>query len=609
MRSASKWRFLRCLLQCSLFLGFLLPPARSRAQATVSPNVTSPVDGALVGDNLSVVVNPTSTYQVQSVIATVGDRTTNLSYTRNVGWTGTLSLVGVSRGAQTLIAQAVDVYGNSGQSQVSFVHDSPPALTVLEPSSSPSSYNISATASFTRPTMRVRASATDDDPSGGAVIRVYKGDGGLYGSTLLATATNSLDTIVDLSNWDGSFIPLTFVATDSAGQTTTIPKGAYVIANTNIIELDRVSGSILDFSESNILFTTSFNDLKTKSRSTGVETLLVSDPGLDISSVNGAALTPHGAIFVSGSELYELRDESLIDLGPYQENFVVKGNYAIWISPAVASTELILRDLIAGTNVVVSFRAGNTQNDVAPNGDVVYWGGNDYQIYRFRGGITTLLGAGIYPRTDGVNVGYFEGTNLTFTQMALFDDTNKIILGQREDTDTLALNNGWTAFMKQGNPAYQVWTRSPAGDLSQRTFFGTSSFLVGLAPNGDLMVQQTPELFFTSAGSALDLGKWKFGPWHFCREGHWYATLGASLLTFQIPSSISISQPGWTTNGDFSFHGSASIGQQVMVQESTDLMNWVSVSTNYVSGTSGFQATIRASGGSDKKFYRLILAQ
>jgi len=563
-----------------LLLGWWLLSVTSPAQVIVSLDVTTPIAGALVGDNLAVVMNAASTYQIQSVTATVANRTTNLLNSLNVGWTGNLSLAGLSRGTQTLLVTAIDVYGNSGQSQISFVHDVPPVLTLLNPSPS---FSV-----FTRPQLEVRAVATDDDPVG-VVIQVY------CGGVLLAKATNNLDAVVDLSNWDGQSADLQFLAKDSAGQITTYSAGAYVFANTNVIELDRVDGDILDVSASNILFTEGPNVLKAKSRSTGVETALVNSTAYTIYQ---AALTPHGAIFISGN-LYEVRDGTLIGLGGYQENLVVKGNYAIWIKDGAT---LILRDLLAGTNVVVSSTAGNIYDDVAPNGDVVYWG-NDYQIYLYRSGITTRIDSGIYPRTDGVNIGYFTGTN--FADFALFDGTNQIKLGPRAGENSLMLSGGWAAWHEPGTPAFQVWTRSPAGVLSQKTFFGTSSILLGLTPNGDLMVQRWPDLYFISAGSALHLGPWNGEPAPFWQEGNWYASLGGSLLTFLVPSTIMISQPGWTTNGDFSFHSSASIGQQVVLQESTNLIQWVSVRTNYMSGTAGMQVTVPVSSVSDKKFYRL----
>ena len=588
--SKHMWRATRLL-----FLGYLLVFC-AKAQATITLNVTSPTAGDLAGNSLHIIVaSVTSTYQIQSVTATVAGRLTNLTFDATAGWIGDLSLTELPRGPQTLSLNATDVFGNSGQTQVSFVHDQPPVLTVFEPSTpSDNTYSVSA---FTRPALRLRGSATDDDPVG-VLIQVIVGDV-QFPSALLATATNSMDTVVDLSNWNGNFVPLVFIATDSAGQKTYAAKGAYVIANTNVIEVDRVSGTILDVSESKILFTPepiSSNVLESKSRVTGLETILVNDPGIFIS---GAALAPSGAIFVGSGELYEVRDGTLIDLGAYGANLVVKGNYAIWIT-GMAQTTLMLRDLLAGTNVVISTNAVNTGNDVAANGDVVY-GSNDYKMYRYRNGISTPVPGGSDPITDGVNVGYFTGSFPS--AFVLFDGTNETILGPQYGSP--AVSAGWTAFTKPGTGQDQVWTRLPNGIQTQRTFFGSSSQVYALAPSGDLMTY-SGRLYFIPTGSApIDLGPWNFGA-PFWLQGNWYAYFGSSLVAFVVPSAPAISSFGWNTNGQFAFHIVAGLGQQVVTQDSTDLFHWTSLSTNFVSTTFGIDAAFPPASGSNKKFYRVI---
>src|SRR5262249_6570281 len=159
---------------------------------------------------------------------TVADRVTNLVYTTGVGWTGDLGLSGLSRGAQTLKVNAIDAFGNSDQTQVSFIYDRSPQLAVLEPT----------VLALARPQLRVRSTVSDDD-SVGTVIRVYRY--WFRGSTLLASGTTNVDAVVDLSPWDGMAIDLKFDATDSAGQTTTLHRSVDVIANANVVEVDRVN--------------------------------------------------------------------------------------------------------------------------------------------------------------------------------------------------------------------------------------------------------------------------------------------------------------------------------------------------------------------------------
>src|SRR6516164_11797058 len=116
-----------------LVLGCLLAFS-AKAQATITLSVTSPTAGALVGNSLNIAASGTSTYQIQSITAAVAGRLTNLTFDATAGWIGGLSLAGLPRGPQTLSLNATDVFGNSGQTQVSFIHDLPPVLTVLEPS-------------------------------------------------------------------------------------------------------------------------------------------------------------------------------------------------------------------------------------------------------------------------------------------------------------------------------------------------------------------------------------------------------------------------------------------------------------------------------------------
>ena len=282
---------------------------------------------------------------------------------------------------------------------------------------------------------------------------------------------------------------------------------------------------------------------------------------------------------------------------------VVKGNYAIWITATNSTITLILRDLLAGTNVVISTDAGNNNNDVAANGDVVYWS-NDYKVYRYRNGIGTQVGSGIYPVTDGVNVGYF--TTYSPSDFALFDGTNETILGPRPVDDIRAVSAGWTAYTKPGTGQTQVWTRSPSGVQTQRTFFGFSSYLEALGPSGDLITSSGSRLYFVPNGSPpIDLGPWSFAARPFWLQGNWYASMGASLVAFVVPSAPTISSFGWNTNGQFSFHIVAGLGQQVVTQDSTDLFNWTSLTTNFVTSTFGIDAAFPASG-SNKKFYRVI---
>jgi len=590
--------------------------ATALAQASFSFDVTNPWVGSVNEDNLYVQVGVTSTYEVQSVTATVADRATNLMYDANLGWTNNLALAGLARGTQTIAIVATDFLGNSGQTNISFVHDQPPVLTVIEP----------AAPLMVRPQFRVKASATDDDPKG-AVIKASVLEH--LGLRPLAMATNTLDAVVDISEFDGYTATLEFDAIDSVGHNVATQVNVFVCSNTNVFEVDRVSGTIRDVSPDRILSTlgdlyASSNVLMIKSRSTGIETVLVDRPDLTWHPGSDQAfLTPHGAIFTSAQELYEASPGTIIDLGPCQQHsLAVKGNYAIWTT----DTTLIRRDLLAGTNFLIYTNAAGSPagSDVAANGDVVYSG-----VYRYRSGITTLVGSGVFPLTDGVNVGYFQGSAYPFSGFALFDGTNETILSPQawNSGSSPELASGWTAFTKPGTGGTtQAWTRSPSGVQSQRTLFGDPSeavYLQGLASNGDIMfilqglsALSIGRLYFAPAWAApqdlatpKSFGNWAFNAQPFWLEGNWYASMGGSLVSFIVPATVAISSPAMAPTGQFSFHVIAGIGQQIITQQSSDLATWVSVSTNYVTGTSGLQVAVPATGNSSKQFYRVVSVQ
>src|SRR5438128_8533781 len=99
---------------------------------SISITIYSPGSGAIAHENLSVSVQVTSTFQLQSCQAVVEDRTNQLVFS-SPNWTGTLSLAGLARGNKVLTVVATDVFGSSNQVQRSFVYDLPPTLIVTAP--------------------------------------------------------------------------------------------------------------------------------------------------------------------------------------------------------------------------------------------------------------------------------------------------------------------------------------------------------------------------------------------------------------------------------------------------------------------------------------------
>jgi len=564
----------------------------------VSASIVSPANGALTGDSLWVVAKVTSTLEIQRVSARVEGREVDLGFSPTAyydkyrafpGWTNSISLVGLARGTNTVIVEGTDFFGNSAHDQRDFVYDRKPILEVTFPLS----------LSVARPQIRVSASCSDDDPIGCA-LRVSAGP-------VLASGHNSVDKVVSLAQYEGGAVTLHFEAADSAGQTTAIDIPVYVESSVRLSETQEVAGGIWNVLPDRILFLESKSDrgiLKIHNRATKVETVVIDQAGR---FPQYGALAPKGAMFVGEDGLiYDERDGNVIALGVLDSKYslVVEGNYAIWNS----GQTLILRDLLTGQNTTVSQAAGNWKNDVASNGDVVFWG-SDYAVYRYRSGTTQRLSpdTGVwytYVLTDGTWAVYRKG----WDGLVMNDGTGEIELIPRGTGPELApgsnfqIANGWVAYTKPGTSGQlQVWTRSPEGKQTQLTHFGDNSRMSALASNGEVMFShgrrylsrpgETPIEIDSGLGTA------------FWQQGEWWVTLGRSLFKVQ-PGNASITlSPGTLSGGTFKITVSAGDGQAVTMQTSLDLVEWTDLGTRIVTGGAIEFSDITA-GGSDRRFYR-----
>ena len=131
-------------------------------------------NGALVGTPLEVAINATGPgTEVQSVVATVADRSLPLVYQASSlcsgslapplppeCWRGALNLAGLPRNYYSLVIRATDVLGNSMSWTQEILVDFGPSIQVTQP----------ASPTVARPTLTVAASCTDDDARGCASI-------------------------------------------------------------------------------------------------------------------------------------------------------------------------------------------------------------------------------------------------------------------------------------------------------------------------------------------------------------------------------------------------------------------------------------------------------
>jgi hypothetical protein len=216
------------------------------------------------------------------------------------------------------------------------------------------------------------------------------------------------------------------------------------------------------------------------------------------------------------STLYEYRRGAATSLGDINSwtSLRVAGGFAIW-NVGVA---LFRRDLASGTNTIVASDAGNNSNDVAANGDVVYWTSN-YDIVRVRDDVATSItddGSTIwdvYPATDGDIIAWQQvqqGGNPGGT--GAFVDNSTIQLGSGPGQQPL-VSNGWIAFTKPvPGGTRQVFVRSPAGDERQVSLFSAGAYLEALSSDGAVIFSTGVELrrryLVPPGGDAIEIGSW-----------------------------------------------------------------------------------------------------
>lgn len=510
-----------CIITASNANGESPPSAevRCKPDPDIDLSFFRPAKGLLIDRELDIFAAHRATYQMTGVSAEVEGREVQLVYETEIngdyvrtGWMGTLDLQGLDMGPKTLVVTARDIFGHVSQASVVCVYDQKPVIRIDEP------------LNFTvaRPELDVSFSCADDDPRGCQQVKVYTASDS---SNPLATGTDRIDQVIGLGAQNGKSIELTFSAKDWAGQTVTQKRTVYVESSPRLVDEEPVNGKIWDLSQDRILYldtTTGRNTLTVRNRMNDVETRIMDDQG---KIPQYGFLSPKGSIFVeqSGNVLtslvYDWRDGNLVDLGGLNSSrsLKVKGDYAIWnIYP---TQDLVLRDLISGINTTVSTTAGNTMNDVASNGDVVFWtSGQEYQTYRYRDGQTTRLSNdapvwNTYPLTDGFNAVYRKRTDEGLDTLALFTDAGEEILCPEPHMNytpyqNYDLNNRWVAFTRPGlDDVFQVWRRSPAGELRQLSFFGSASRIGALGPNGEVVWISGGTMYLSRTGqSDLQVG-------------------------------------------------------------------------------------------------------
>ena len=592
-------------------------------------------------NQLPIAARVTSTFQLQSVVAAVQNRATNLVYSTSAyqdcsgggcdpqpGWANTLSLEGLAEGSNWFTVTAVDVFGNSNQVGRSFIYDTPPGITVQSP---PDGFVV-------RSTIHLAATVTDANSAGVQIAVYWKG-----AEAILALATNSLNTVVTNTQGNGQAMTLVFRAIDAYGQVRTAERQVYVQTSSNLVETAHVSeGWIKDVQPDRLLFARIHSifpkvgnfgegldhELLVKSRSSGIEQSVFYHTNFAIYSAN---LGPNGPILLGsaapfegysfGYGIFQKFDtaEILWARPPNPLFLTVKGHLAAWGSHQTVRLNLL--DLRSTNSVVITNGTGypSLTYDLADNGDVVFSlmdGGNAYNgIFRYRAGAIQLLASNPTPdyntnryssvKTDGTNAYYLRLQGATHKLIRVADGGETVVSESPVIDPDYLVAGGWVAYAQQNGGVMQVWRRSPSGQNTQLTFYGTPSTLAAVAPNGEVAFYNNSKLYISK-------GTWppaeiasvhsNSGLKVYWRDGRWQAILGRSL--FQIydgaPQAV------------LAYHGSSfnidligAQGQRLVTECSTNFMDWTPVATNDVTDGGDLTVETPVDLTSPGKFYRL----
>jgi hypothetical protein len=530
------------------------------ASAAVTVTITSPTPNQLRPKDLRVVATVTSTFELQTVVAVVEDRSANLAFSDGA-WRGAVNLNGLARGPLTVTVTGNEAFGGSGQDSETFVYDNPPDVTVVEPLSE----------SVARPTIRVVASCTDDDPVGctGMAIRFGGACEGENVPVLFSTTAASIDTVVDLSSRDGTFQDLCIDAFDSANQRTTPEPVIYVESSPYLVELASAPTQILDFDPTRLLWKdTSVSPpvLKiTNFVALTEETILPQDPG---APWRDGALSDVGAVVERdpvGPGL-ELGDWSggLLQLVPAPlDVYLAAGPWALLTDNV---DNLVLRDLATTTDTTLAASdVGASRYLLRPDGQVLFVAPNaNGPVNRHVGGVTTTIspvdGKERFPLvSDGTGAAWGRRESPTTYSLQLWDGgTGELELAPTSSHQpTLAMNQGWLSYSRAGSAGIpQAWVRSPGGTSTQLTFFAVASLarVLDVDPTGAVRFRSlsTSRVVQARPGNPILLELTRGHSRNFERFGDTlYLAIGRTLFRLDAPlfedGFESGSTSAWTT--------------------------------------------------------------
>jgi hypothetical protein len=529
-----------------------------KALGAINFDIDPPKAQGVTETPMNIGVSVESRLEVATVEASVGDRVTSLQFTSAspncngdkclLGFAGTLNLEGLPRGPQILKVTVKDITGNEAVGYRRFVYDRSPTLTV----EAPGDYSVAL------PSLAVKTQCLDDDAVN-CSIRVF-----IEGTfQVLATGKGTIETTLDLSQFDGQTLPMVFEGTDSAGRVVVQRRTVYVnVDNSKLKLVNAVPGRILQVNERGILYSlkeiesipagtpSAYSlELGYLNRQTGTSYSQkplkgTTFPVKDDPAYGSSFLTNKGAILTSsdldrGYFTYEWIDGKLEFLAEGKAR-AANGNYMVWerdVFTDFLGSEAKLRNLSSGEEQIIDLNEGSSSDfDLAKNGAMAVSflyrisSNRYYTSYFWKEGTATRLSEGSYsvkePLTDGTSV-VFQIDRIG-PGVYLYSPAGEVLLS--EGYGTYRITNGWVAFTRPNSQGQlQVWLRNPAGEEKQLTFFGASSTIEALSSNGEVVLTNGGKRYWIN--NSGDLREIPIVGEPIWVEG-WYIVLGNSL--FQV---------------------------------------------------------------------------
>jgi hypothetical protein len=575
----------------------------SSAQS-VSIIINYPLISQTVSDSLLVRVYVSSTYELSFVRASIDALGTNLIFTGSGYWSNVIETTSLSRGSYTLRINAEDIFGNAGQAQRVFKVDRPPALLVASPMNG-------TVGTLARPNLWLSITGTDDDPAN-MRVNVYTN------GSLVVSSNRYIER--SIAAFSGRLV---IEAVDSSDQRTYSQRTIYLESSSNLVDALEAPGPMLDFSGSRRLYASTADPPQpiTGQLTDVASGVTIQGPVLWSYYPTSGWVSARSAVIV-----YDTPFVPAYTVALHETNFVIVG-YTDGLAPTeVLNGMTIIRDQLfdfsRSTNGCFPYMgpcASQTDCRSLAHNEIVFIEPNDANRGVFRSRPTdpdnvcsprviTQVSArqASRPISDGTNVvfqSYYEiVANIKGTDEVLGVWTNTA-------PPQYLVNSGWIGFGKLGSVNQrQIWTRSPTGQLEQRTFFSVSSDLESLSADGAV----TFRILDSGGSSGPAVGRYLSVPaalpvWVNSGQGRikWedetaYVIIGRSALRISLGTLALQSLGSQAVRLDLR----SPRGFRYVIQESSDLSSW-SAFTTITNATGTFSLTNSSSGS--LTFYRAIL--